>query len=578
MLLAQGTTESVLAVDSKLSVENIPVGAEFNVVIILKVAKEFHINSHTPTYDYLIPTGLELEQKKNIILVDLTYPKGNTVQFEFAEKPLDVYEETVTIFLTLKLSANAKPGMDTLRATVLAQACNDQTCLPPGTINAAIPLTIVDKKEKPALINKELFRNYESMGSASGGASPRGPSNEIAKLFDEQGSFAAFIAIFLIGLALNLTPCVYPMLSVTVSLFGSQTETNYARVFLKAVAYVLGIISMYTTLGVTAALSGSLFGSWLQSPWVLGGIGILLIGLSLSSLGVYRIQLPYWLTSRLGGTTGTGSLSLFISGLVVGVFAAPCIGPPVIALLTFVGSRADIVLGFWIFLTLSLGLSLPYLILGTFSNLIKKIPRSGGWLIWVERLFGVILSAAGIFYFALAFAPSISSTIIPLVFIIGGIYLGFFEKSGQEKKRLTFFKWAFGIIAILFGLYLGAGLLRPGMQWEAFSDEKIAEARSSKQPVMMDFYADWCLPCKELELNTFKDSSVIAMTQGIKRLKVNLTLFDSPEAEALRKKYSIAGVPTILFLGPEGLEVPGSRVVGFLPPNKFNEKIKLVTK
>ena len=364
------------------------------------------------------------------------------------------------------------------------------------------------------------------------------------------------------------------MLSVTVSLFGGQTETNAVKVFLKAATYVLGIATMYTVLGVSAALSGTLFGSWLQSPWVLSGIGALLLGLSLSSFGVYQIQMQYWLTSKLGGTTGTGLISLYLSGLVVGVFAAPCIGPPVIALLTLVSSKADPLFGFWVVFTLSLGLGFPYLILGTFSGMIQKIPRSGAWLVWVERIFGVILSAAGLFYLSLAFMPKLSAFVIPAALILGGIYLGFLERSGKGKKGLQWIKWAFGVIAVALGLFTANALREPGIRWEQFSESKIIDAKSRHKPVLMDFYADWCIPCLELERKTFTDAGAIDATSEFVRLKVDLTHFDSPESEALRKRYDIAGVPTIVFLDRNGQEMLSSRVVGYISPKEFVEQTK----
>ena len=558
--------------ESKLSVDRAPAGSSFKVAIVLDIAEGWHINSNTPTHDYLIGTVLELQPKEGIILADLRYPKGEDVKFDFSEDALNVYEGNTKIFLTLKLSNKFAPGKDTLWATLRVQACNNEICLAPSSIEILIPIEVVAAGEQSTPINEEVFSTYVNQGSVS----PPGSSTDLGELFSEQGTFAAFLAIFLVGLALNLTPCVYPMMSVTVSLFGSQTETNTARVFLKALIYVIGIATMYTVLGVSAALSGGLFGSWLQSPWVLGGIGALLIGLALSSFGLYQIQMPYWLTSRLGGTTGTGLISLYISGLVVGVFAAPCIGPPVIALLTLVSSKADPVFGFWVFFTLSLGLGFPYLILGTFSGMIKKIPRSGAWLVWVERMFGVILTAAGLFYVSLAFLPKYSAFVIPLALLGGGIYLGFVEPSGKEKKGFRRIKWAFGIVAVGFGLVFANALREPGIRWEPFAESKIEAARSVGQPVMMDFYADWCIPCLELDRKTFTDVRVIDATKEFVRLKVDLTHFDSPESEALRKKFNIAGVPTIVFLDGKGEEVVSSRVVGYLPAQEFIEKTKAV--
>lgn len=566
------SSASKVQVESKLSVDKAPAGSTFKVALILKIEEGWHINSNTPTYDYLIGTVLELQQREGVIVTDLRYPAGKRLKFGFAEDSLSVYEGNPTIFLTVKLSEKLATGRDTLRAKLEVQACNDQICLAPASIDVPIPIEIVGAKEKAKPINDDVFSLYTDQG----GTPTPGNKSEIGQLFEEKGTFVAFFATFVIGLALNLTPCVYPMLSVTVSLFGGQSETDAMKVFLKAVTYVLGIATMYTVLGVSAALSGTLFGSWLQSPWVLAGIGLLLLGLSLSSFGLYQIQMPYWLTSKLGGTTGTGMISLYLSGLVVGVFAAPCTGPPVIALLTLVSSKADPVFGFWVFFTLSLGLGFPYLILGTFSGMLKKIPRSGVWLVWVERIFGVILSAAGLFYVSLAFVPKLSAFVIPAALILGGIYLGFLEPSGKEKKGLQRFKWAFGIIALAFGLVSANALREPGISWERFSEAKINEAKSLSKPVLMDFYADWCIPCLELDRKTFTDPDVITATRDFVRLKVDLTHFDSPESEILRKKFNIAGVPTIVFVDKNGQEVLSSRVVGYLPPKEFIEKVKPV--
>lgn len=564
------SSESKVEVSAKLSVDKVAVGSTFKVAVILKIAEGWHINSHTPTYDYLVATTLEPVQRQGVIVTDIRYPEEEKTKFGFAEDSLSVYQGSPTIFFTVKLSDKFSIGKDTLRAKVEVQSCNNQVCLAPATLHVIIPLETVRAGEKTNQINDDIFSAYTSQGSTP----TSGTKSEIGQLLEEKGSLVAFLAIFLIGLALNLTPCVYPMLSVTVSLFGTQTETNTVKVILKAVTYVLGIATMYTVLGVSAALSGTLFGSWLQSPWVLGGIGVLLLGLSLSSFGLYQIQMPYWLTSKLGGTTGTGLISLYISGLVVGVFAAPCIGPPVIALLTLVSSKADPVFGFWVFFTLSLGLGFPYLILGTFSGMIKRIPRSGAWLVWVERIFGVILSAAGLFYLSLAFMPRFSAFVIPAALILGGIYLGFLERSGKEKKGLQWFKWAFGVVAVAFGLVTANTLREPGIRWEQFSESKIAEAKTYNKPVLMDFYADWCIPCLELEQKTFTDPTVIDATKEFVRLKVDLTHFDSPDSEALRKQFNIAGVPTIVFLDKNGQEVLNSRIVGYVPPKEFVERTK----
>ena len=354
------------------SAEKMQAGSTIQIALQLKISEGWHINSHSPTFDYLIGTTFELQSKEGIIVADLQYPKGNLVSLSFADQPIDAYEGTTTIFASLKCSNKLNIGLDTLKGTVTVQACNNQICLAPSAIDINIPIHIVGASETVTLLNQDLFTNYKPVEAAHAET-----KNDIAAMFETRGSLLTFFAIFLIGLALNLTPCVYPMLSVTVSLFGSQAETKFLRVFIKAVLYVIGIATMYSVLGVMAALGGGLFGSWLQSPWVLGGIAVLLFTLALSSFGLYQIQMPFWLTSKLGGTSGSGYIAIYLSGLVVGIFAAPCVGPPVIALLTFIATKGSAAYGFWTFFTLALGLGFPYLILATFSGLLKKIPRSG---------------------------------------------------------------------------------------------------------------------------------------------------------------------------------------------------------
>jgi thiol:disulfide interchange protein DsbD len=569
-LFAQfSSTAKQVSVETKLSTEKIQSGQTTQIAIILKINEGWHVNSHKPTFDYLIGTLFELQQVEGIIVTDVQYPKGKLVSLSFAEQPIDVYEGTTILFASIKISDRIVLGGHTLKGSVTVQACNDRLCLAPSTIEMNIPIQIVSADVPISPQYREIFAQYKVSPSAGNGI-----KNDLATMLEEKGSLLTFLAIFLIGLALNLTPCVYPMLSVTVSLFGSQTETNVVRVFLKAVLYVLGIATMYSILGVTAALGGGLFGSWLQSPWVLGGIAALLFGLALSSFGLYQIQMPYWLTSKLGGTSGTGFITIYLSGLVVGIFAAPCVGPPVIALLTLVAAKGSAAFGFWTFFTLSLGLGFPYLLLGTFSGLLKKIPRSGSWLVWVEHVFGVILLGAAFFYLALAVAPKEAFYVIPTVLIIGGIYLGFLDSSGKEKPALKNVQWTFGILIILIGLVYANSMREQGMSWETYSDMDFVEAKENGLPVLLDFSADWCIPCMELDRNTWTNTEVIQATKDVRRMKVDLTQFDSPESEALRKRFNISGVPTIVFIRTDGTEASDARIIGFVPAKEFLLKLK----
>ncbi|MEX0772329.1 MAG: cytochrome c biogenesis protein CcdA [Balneolales bacterium] len=561
---------------TKLSVDKVKAGSEFKAAVILNIEDSWHVNANQPSLDYLIGTELALEPHDEFIIADIRYPEPDSYEFAFADgEELLVYEEEVAIFVAFRASSSLEPGEHLIEGSLRVQACDDQTCLAPADVSIRIPVTVAADDAGPESRNDELFNKYEASisGPSSGGI---GTGNDIAAIFENGGGLVAFLAIFLIGLALNLTPCVYPMLSVTVSIFGSQTEKRGGVIFSKALLYVLGIATMYSGLGVAAAFSGGLFGAWLQSPAILAAIGILFLGLALSMFGLYELQMPYWITKRLGSSNSTGFFGTYISGLVVGIFAAPCIGPPIIALLAFVGTQGDPVFGFWAFFILSLGLGLPYLVLGTFTGLIQKMPKSGLWMVWVKKVFGVILIGLAFFYIGLALYPQYVLYVIPVTLVLGGFYLGFIDKDGKGKPIFTRVKYAIGAGAVVFGMLFTLNLQKESMVWEEYSDQRFEEAVQQGKPILMDFYADWCIPCLELDRMTFTDPSVINATDDMVKLKVDLTHFGSPESEHLRREYSVAGVPSIVFINESGEEVRDARVVGFLNPEEFMKRIEMV--
>ncbi len=385
---------------------------------------------------------------------------------------------------------------------------------------------------------------------------------------DSNGSLT-LLGVFFMGLGLNLTPCVYPMLSITVSLFGANQEINRGRAFLKAVIYVLGIATTYSSLGVVTAFTGGFFGAFLQSRWVLLGISALFAFLALSMFGFYSLQAPAWLLNKVTGKRAAGLFGIYLSGLLVGVFAAPCIGPPVLALLAFVATKGNPVFAFSVFFVMSLGLGLPYLILGIFSSLLSKLPRSGVWLVWVDRLFGSILISFSAFYLILALNPDFLKWPPPVALVAAGFYLGFIERSEKYSPAFVKFKKTFGTMAVLAGLLIPFLIPRQSVKWEMYLPEKVAMATQNKKLVILDFYADWCIPCHELDRYTYSDSSVIKALEGFEKFKVNLTRSDTEESEKIMDQFGILGVPTVIFLGPDGQEIKTARQAGFLPPKEF---------
>jgi thiol:disulfide interchange protein DsbD len=266
LLSAQPTgSAGKVATEIRLSQNVVPAGDTVAAAVVMNIDEGWHVNAHDPTLDYLIGTELNINDQTGLTVSEIQYPKSERFSFAFAGEPLDVYHGSAPIFVTLKASSKLEPGTYTLDGSLRVQACDDKSCLPPSTIDISIPVDVAAANTGFQSINQELFSGNagESISSSSASLS----DNSIASMFDERGAILAFLGIFLIGLALNLTPCVYPMLSVTVSLFGGRADqqTNTLQSFGMASIYVLGIVSMYSVLGVAAAYTGSLFGSWLQS-------------------------------------------------------------------------------------------------------------------------------------------------------------------------------------------------------------------------------------------------------------------------------------------------------------------------
>lgn len=573
----RGSADTV-TVDSMLSVERVVAGEEFKLALILDIKDKWHINAHKPAQEYLIGTEFKPSFQDHFILADIEYPDPVEYEFSFAGgELLLVYEDTRYIFMNIKTAPALSPGGYDLQGSLTVQGCDDSTCLAPSSIDVRMPLQVIPAGSETEAINSHIFADYDPGARPHAGVSVKGESaRDIAALLDNRGLWA-LAAVFFMGLALNLTPCVYPMLSVTVSVFGSQSSSRTGTVFIKALFYVLGIATMYSLLGVIAAFSGRLFGFWLQSPLVLGLIGVMMLVLSLGMFGFYNMQVPYWITRRLGTGSFSGFAGTYISGMAVGIFAAPCIGPPIIALISFVGTRGDPVLGFQLFFILSLGLGFPYLILGAFTGLIQKLPRSGSWMEWVKKVFGVMLLGLGLFYIGLAFFPGLVVYAVAFTLLAGGVYLGFVEKTGQSNNVFRFIKTAFGTAVVIAGLMVLFNLQKEGIEWEDYSPEKIEYARDRGIPVIIDFYADWCVSCIELERQTFTHPGVIEASRDMIRLKVDMTSYDSSESASLRAQYEIAGVPTVIFLDMHGLEVPGTRVTGYVNPDRFMDKLRLVS-
>jgi thiol:disulfide interchange protein DsbD len=442
-------------------------------------------------------------------------------------------------------------------------------------------------KARRRLLAASLVGIVLSLWSVAAFAADGGSDTGAFQRYLAQGPLVAIGASYVFGLATSLTPCVYPMIAITVSVFGAKEAKSRWQGALLSFTFVLGIVSLFTPMGVVSAMTGKGFGSALGNPWIVGTIALIFGTLAASLFGAFELALPASLNNRLSGVGGAGYKGAFLLGLVCGLVAAPCVGPFLFGLLGWIATTHNVAVGSGAMAAYGLGLGTLFFVVGTFA---VNLPKAGAWMMGVKWVGGVCLAYMALAYIRDALPKETLAKVahadtlygvIGMVVLAAGLALGGTHVAAERRKspiaRLSKPMKLASIGPAIAGLFMvlswhqvstAAGPSDSALKWETSEQAAVQKASDEHKPILIDFGATWCGACKELEEKTFPDPKVRAEGARFVALHVDATDDDDPVVAKVRQKYhATEGLPVVVLLDSRGQEA--KRFTEFVPPDRF---------
>nr|WP_243633721.1 protein-disulfide reductase DsbD [Motiliproteus coralliicola] len=559
---------------------------------------------------YLYRDKIRVKPVEGIEVVEIQYPDSKTKQDPlFGE--VQVYYQGAEVSVQLRSTLN---GEFSGPVEIEYQGCwEGGICYPPvtKTLNlSGIPTKVTplaaglvgSPAAEAGLAEKEAATATSAFATTDEGLSLTDPRQYVERLAG--GNLWLTLALFFgAGLALSLTPCVFPMIPILAGIIaGHGNAITSGKALRLSLVYVLSMSLTYTLVGVLAGLFGANLQASFQNPWIIGLFSGLFVVLSLAMFGFYELQLPQSLQSRLDNISrsqqGGQMAGVAVMGLLSALIVGPCVAAPLAGALVYIGQTGDPVLGGLALFTMSIGMGTPLILLGCSAG--KLMPRAGGWMESVKRFFGVGLLLMAIWMLDRIVAPQVTMGLLAVVLIGSAVFLRTLDRLEQNAGAVLRLGKSLGVILLIYGAMLmvaiGTGqgtLLRPlqgiaGGSAAAIPEVRfteittrqqlqplLAEARRQQVPVMLDFYADWCVSCKELEVYTFADAEVVDKLNRFVTIKIDLTAHDDA-AKALYKEYQIVGPPALVFYTKAGQRLDEAMLVGVPDPKDFLHHLQLV--
>jgi thiol:disulfide interchange protein DsbD len=529
---------------------------------------------------------------------------------------LPVYHNEINLPLPL---IRGNPAATDIQLQVGYQGCAELgVCYPPirKTLSLALPpLAAASATPSPLQQAQQALiatQTPNATGTSAAVASPAvtstavEPVSELDRIASALAGGNTWLVIplfFGLGLALSLTPCVFPMIPILSGIIAGQgSRITTRKAFTLSVVYVLAMSLTYTAAGVLAGLFGQNLQAAFQDPWILSFFALVFVLLAFSMFGFYELQLPSRWQSKLaersnrqsGGTLAGVAVMGFLSALIVG----PCVAPPLAGALIYIGQTGDALLGGLALFTLAMGMGAPLIIIGTSAG--KYLPRAGSWMDKVKAVFGVGMLAVAIILLERILPVEISMLLWGMLLVVSAIYMGALRELAVEASGWDRLWKGLGVVVLIYGTLMLIGAAAGGrdtvqplrglmaasggseaahLQFRRIKNvadlqREVASASAAGRPVMLDFYADWCVSCKEMERYTFSDPKVIATLSDAVLLQADVTANDAQDVALLQGHFGLPGPPSIMFYGRDGKERRGYRVVGFMGPDDFNNHVR----
>jgi thioredoxin:protein disulfide reductase len=565
------------------------------------------------TYLYRDRLRISLEGSPDVALGAYELPaaeiKPDSIRPDGSIGDVALYHREIDLQVPL-LRSVADPTQVELK--VAYQGCAERgICYPP--ITKTIPLRLPEASAVSLVAAHPSPTPVTTPTSSTSASAPRAKpaviepaeQDRIAATLSQGNPWIIVASFFGFGLLLAFTPCVFPMIPILSGIIaGHGTTITTRRAFLLSLVYVLAMALTYSLAGVLAGLFGANLTAAFQNPWIIASFALMFVLLAVSMFGFYELQLPSGLQSRIAALSnrqqGGHLIGVAIMGLLSALIVGPCVAPPLAGALIYIGQTGDGLLGGVALFALSLGMGAPLVAIGTSAG--KLLPRAGTWMEAIKAVFGVLLLAVAIVLLERILPPAVAMLLWGLLLICASIYLGAIqplphEANGWQKlwKGLGFALLIYGGLMLLGAAAGGRDTVQPlrGLSFGGAGGEAhigfrriktvadleraLASARSAGKPVMLDFYADWCVSCKEMERYTFTDPKVIAALSGFILLQADVTGNDNEDQALMRDHFGIPGPPAILFFGADGEERRPLRVVGFMAAEPFAAQVRRVT-